>query len=145
MVERMSERVILPDLSIFAGARTIEQRLGRLLQAGGVFLDQARPLYRMWLREPMLTGPWNEKGVEFGRRWDELIRAALGPIAGDEQAVGLVGAVLQPEFFDAIRRDSGSTDEAANLIATVVGPWFAGRAKEASRAAASRGREPRAD
>jgi AcrR family transcriptional regulator len=134
IVERMASQVTLPELSVFDGARTLEERLRRLLQVGGVFMDQGRRLYRMWLREPMLTVPWIEKGAEFGLRWDQLMRTALGELADDEEVLAMVRAVLHPVFFDAVRSGRRSTDEAASLIADLLVPWTARRTKVRLRA-----------
>lgn len=131
MVERLTSDVPLPDLSIFDGARSMEDRLEGVIRAGGIFLDQARRLYLMWLREPMLTGPWAETGAEYGARWDELMRTALGPLADDEEAMAVLRAVLHPAFFDSIRLGRRSTDEASALITAIVVPWFAARAGSA--------------
>ena len=139
MVERMASEVTLPEPSMFAGARTLEERLRRLLLAGGLFIEQARQLYRMWVREPMLTAPWTEKGAEFGRRWDELMRAALGSLAEDEASMTVLRSVLHPEFFAAMRAGRRSTDEAASLIAELVVPWAVRRAKDRSRTASRTG------
>lgn len=125
MVERLTSEVTLPDLSIFEGASSMEERLSRLIRAGGVFVEQARRLYRMWLREPLLADPWLEKGAEYGARWDELMRVALGPLADDREAMAVLRAVLHPQFFDSLRAGTGSTDEASALASSVVGPWFA--------------------
>jgi AcrR family transcriptional regulator len=130
MVERMTSEIPLPDTPIFDGAATLEERLGRLIYAGGVFMEQARRLYRMWQREPMLTPPWSEKGAEYGARWDELMRMALGRLADDEEAMTVLRAVIHPEFFDSIRAGMRSRDEAAALITAVSIPWFVGRARE---------------
>src|SRR3990170_4335399 len=54
VVERMTWEIALPDLTILDGARSIEERLARVIRAGGVFMDEARQLNLMWLREPML-------------------------------------------------------------------------------------------
>jgi AcrR family transcriptional regulator len=132
MVERMTSEIALPDTSIFDGAATLEERLGRVIHAGGVFMDQARRLYRMWLREPMLTPRWTEKGAEYGARWDELMRTALGPLAGDEEAMTVLRAVIHPEFFDSIRAGTRSMDRAAALVTAVAAPWFVDRAREAT-------------
>src|SRR3990172_2840722 len=55
MVERLTGEAPLPELAVLDGARTLEERLGRLVAVTGTFLDQAARLYRMWLREPMVT------------------------------------------------------------------------------------------
>ena len=131
IVERLTSGVTLPDLSIFDGAKTIEDRLERIVQAGGVFLEEARPLYRMWLREPMLTGPWNEKGAEYGARWDELMRSAIAPI-DDDEAFSILRAVLHPGFFDTIKAGRRSAEDSSSLITALIVPWFVRRAKERS-------------
>ncbi len=129
MVERLTRDVALPERSIFDGADSMEQRLERLIRAGGAFIDQAGRLYRMWLREPMLTRPWTDKGAEYGTGWNELMRTALGPLAGDEEAMAVLRAVIHPEFFDSIRAGKRSTDEASALVAAVVIPWLQARAR----------------
>jgi AcrR family transcriptional regulator len=130
MVERMASEVALPDLSIFDGARSIDERLARLIGAGGIFTDQARRLYRMWLREPMLTSPWIEQGAEYGARWEELMRVALGSLADDEDSMAVLRAVIHPEFFDSLRAGGRSTEDVSALVTAVVVPWFAARAGE---------------
>jgi AcrR family transcriptional regulator len=131
MVDRLTSEIALPDVSIFDGVRTMEERVARVVLAGGVFMDQARQLYRMWLREPMLTPPWTEKGAEYGARWDALMGTALGSLAKDEEALAMLRAVINPDFFDSLRSGGRSTAEVAALIASVVAPWLAER--EATR------------
>lgn len=138
VVERMTSEIALPDLTIFDRARSIEERLARVIRAGGVFMDEARQLNLMWLREPMLTAPWTEKGAEYGARWNDLMRTALGPLADDAEAMAMLRAVIQPEFFDGVRAGTRSTDDAAALVTAVVVPWFAARLRDSARA------EPRA-
>jgi AcrR family transcriptional regulator len=130
MVEHLTSEVPLPELSIFDGARSLEERLWRVIQAGGLFMEKGRRLYAMWLREPMVTGVWAEKGAEYGARWDELMRTTLGPLAGDEDAMAILRAIIQPAFFDSVRAGRRSTDEASALVTTVVVPWFAARARD---------------
>jgi AcrR family transcriptional regulator len=133
MVERMASEIPLPNLSIFEEPSSMEERLARVIRAAGTFMDQASRLYRMWLREPMLTGPWVDKGAEYGARWDELMRTALGPLADDAEARAVLRAVIHPEFLNSVRAGERSTDEASTLAAAVVIPWFAARAREARR------------
>lgn len=127
MVERLTAAAPLPELAMFDGADSLEERIRRLARATGSFLDGARRIYRMWLREPMLTGAWAETGARYGARWDELMRAALGPLAGDPDALALLRAVLQPVFYDALRTDGKPTDGVSDLVAEIVTPWLVGR------------------
>jgi len=133
IIDHLTASITLPDRSIFDGARTIEERLGRLIRAGAVFIDEARRMYTMWLREPMLTGSWAAKGAEFGALWDDLFRAALGPLADDGEAMAILRAVIQPSFLDALRSGSRSAEQAAALATAAVSPWFATRERGQAR------------
>jgi AcrR family transcriptional regulator len=132
MVERLTAESPLPDTSIFDRAETLEERVGRLLLVTGTFFDQAGRLYRMWLREPMLTSPWTEAGARYGARWAELQRMALGPLADDEDVQAVFRAIMAPPFFDALRGGPRSTEEASALITAAIVPWLRSRADEAS-------------
>ena len=133
MVERLTAEGPLPDASLFDGAETLEDRVGRFLDAAGTFFDQAGRLYRMWLREPMLTSPWTEAGARYGARWAELQRLALGPLADDEEVQAVFGAVMEPPFFDAIRGGSRSTEQASALMTAAITPWLSKRADATMR------------
>jgi len=134
IVERALAEMPAPDLSIYDGRETIAARIGRLSRETGIFLDRAAPWYRMWLREPMVTGPWAEAGAAAGARWDALFRAALGPLADDMDAMAVLRAVMQPTFFDALRSDSRSTDQVADLVAATITPWLESTAAVRGRA-----------
>lgn len=130
LVERLTQEAPLPDPSIFDGSRSIDERLARLVRATGTFLDQAARLYRMWLREPMVSGAWAEAGAAYGARWNELMRQALGPLADDDDAMAVLRAVLELSFFERIRAGTRTTDEVCALITDAIVPWYAARATE---------------
>jgi len=132
MVDRLTAEAPLPELSLFDGTRTIRERLERLIRASGTFIDQAQRIYRMWLREPMLSGPWAEKGAEYGARWNELMRAALGPLANDDDAMAILRGVLEPALFEQVRGRTRSTEQAATLITDAIVPWYRQREAEAA-------------
>lgn len=129
MIERLTGEAPMPDPSIFDGARSIEERFERLVIATGTFLDQAARLYRMWLREPMVTSPWAEAGADYGARWAELQAQALGSLANDQDVQAVLRAVLDIPFFDAIRRGERTTEQACALITQALTPWLSSRAK----------------
>lgn len=81
----------------------------------------------MWLREPMVTGPWAEAGATDGARWDQLMRTALGPLADDSDAMAVLRAVSEPTFWDNLRGGTRTTEQACVLITAVIVPWFAAR------------------
>ena len=127
MVEHLQAEGPLPEDSNDDGADSIVERLRRLVRVTGTFLDRAARLYKMWLREPMLTGPWAEAGAAYGARWDQLMRTALGPLADDDELVAVLRAVLHPSFFEGIRAGTRSTDEVSDIITAVITPWLRAR------------------
>ena len=132
VVDRLVAEAALPELSVFNGVDGLEARLRRLFDVAGTFFDQAARLYRMWLREPMVSGPWLAAGMRYGQRWDELMRLALGVLADDTTALAVLRAVLHPRFYEDLTATAPSTAEAARLAADVVSPWFL--ARQAARA-----------
>src|SRR5438067_706091 len=56
IVERALAEMAAPDLTLFDGARSFDERIGRLSRATGEFIDRAGRWHRMWQREPMVTG-----------------------------------------------------------------------------------------
>lgn len=138
MVERAMAEMPAPELAIFDGLDTLGRRIQRLSRETGVFLERAAPWYRMWLREPMLSGSWVAAGAEAGARWEALFRAALGPLAEDADSMAILRAMMEPTFFDAVRAGHRSTEETADLIAAAITPWLeatAGRSGLAPSAA----------
>lgn len=128
MVERLTREAPLPESTLLDGAASMDERIDRLAQATGRFLDGATRIYRMWLREPMLEGPWAEAGAAYGARWDHLMRTALGELVDDADALAILQAMLQPHFYDALRVTGRSTDEISSLVASLVTPWLLARA-----------------
>jgi AcrR family transcriptional regulator len=129
MVERLEAEASLPDRSIFDGADTLEERVGRLTAAAGQFFVDAARTYAMWLREPMLSAPWSRAGAAWGARWDELMRLALGPLADDADAMAVVRAVLHPTFFRSVAAGSRNPKDTARLVAAAISPGLAARAR----------------
>lgn len=130
MVEVLTAEAPLPELSILDDARSIEERIGRLIRVTGTFLDQSARIYRMWLRERMLTRVWSETGAAYGERWERLMRSALGPLADDPDAMAIIRAILEPTFFENVRAGTRTTEEVSALITAAISPWFTTRLAE---------------
>jgi AcrR family transcriptional regulator len=130
MVERLMVEAPLPELSILDGARSIEERLGQLIRVTGTFFDQSARIYRMWLRERLLTRVWADAGAAYGARWEQLISSALGPLADDADATAILTAVLDPSYFENVRAGTRTTVEVSDLITAAISPWFAARVAE---------------
>ena len=138
MVERLEAEGPLPELDVLDGADSIEERVARLLHVAGTFFERSARLHRMWLREPLVTGPWLAAGERYGTRWNDLMRRALGPLADDATAAAVLRSVIDPRYFEGLRAGGRSTAEVADLVAEVVTHWFVNRVRP------PRARRPRA-
>lgn len=133
VIERLTDEATLPELSVVDGAASLEERIRQLMTEVGTFLDRAKRVYAMWLREPMLEGAWAEVGAHYGARWEALMKRALGPLADDAEALTVLRAISHPTFFEAMRGGRRSTAQAAGLACELVMPWLKLRLKRSGR------------
>ena len=127
IVERAFAEMRMPDVEIFEGIGSLTERIRILSRETGAFNDRGIPWYSMWQRDPMVTGAWASAGAQYGRRWEALVRAALGPLADDRDAAALLNAAMDWRFFEVLRQDGRTTEQAADLAAAGISPWLEAR------------------
>lgn len=130
IVDRALDEMAAPDADIYDGLETLAERIATLARETGSFIDRSGTWYRMWIREPMVDGPWADAGADYGARWERLFRGALGPLADDADAMAILRATMDPTFFDAVKAGTRTTDEAAGVIAAAITPWLERKAGE---------------
>jgi AcrR family transcriptional regulator len=110
---------------IFAGAHTLEERLGRLVSELFDFYERGAPY---------IETDFQERQLPVVREWEAymratiagLVREALLPAGPDESTVGAVSALLDfPTFKSFINRDIPK-EQAAKTINEVLLCWIAG-------------------
>jgi hypothetical protein len=110
---------------IFAGAHTLEERLGRLVSELFDFYERGAPY---------IETDFQERQLPVVREWEAymratiagLVREALLPAGPDESTVGAVSALLDfPTFKSFMDRDIPK-EQAAKTMNEVLLCWVAG-------------------
>jgi AcrR family transcriptional regulator len=119
-----------PGQEIFDGSEGIANRIRLLATELASFYERSEPWWRAYQREPALIEAWSSGVDRYYRDIDDLMRAALGPLAADERALAVVAAVIGPPTFFALRARGLSSDEAVDLGAELAVPWLEARMAE---------------
>ncbi|MDP9357921.1 MAG: TetR/AcrR family transcriptional regulator [Chloroflexota bacterium] len=108
---------------IFGDARTIDDRLGRLVAEMFNFYERAEPSLAVGPKERRLptVQAW-EAGMRASR--ERLARDALGPLASDERAVRALSALLDFPVFTSFRRHGAAREEAEAIVREMLLCWI---------------------
>lgn len=110
---------------IFGEARTLEERLGRLISEMLDFYERGEPYMEVGARERQLPAV---QGWEAGMRAtrEGLVREALRPVQPDERTVRAVGALLDFPVFKSFRRHGVPREEAEEIMNEMLLCWLRG-------------------
>jgi AcrR family transcriptional regulator len=118
-------RVPAPDL--FDGVEPLEQRIRLLVVEISAFFERSKLWYQVSQREPPGTKVWADAEARYYAEQDALIRAALGPVAADGDAVAVVSALLGTYVLGAIEASGRSAEYAVELMSDLITAWLATR------------------
>lgn len=130
-----------PTPEILDGAADLAERLRRLSFELAAFYERGQPWWRAYEREPELIQAWSGGLDRYYADIEQLMRAALGPLASDERSLAVVAAVIGPPTFFALRARGLSSDEAADLCVALALPWLEARLDQVGAGPKSRGKE----
>lgn len=117
-----------PGLEIFDGIEGLSARIGRLATDLASFYERSDPWWRAYEREPELIEAWSSGVDRYYQDIDDLMRAALGPLSADDEALAVVAAVIGPPTFFALRARGLSSQQAVELGLELAVPWLERRA-----------------
>jgi AcrR family transcriptional regulator len=121
-----------PGPSILDGIDDLPGRVRRLAFELAEFYDRAQPWWRAYEREPELIQAWSGGVDRYYADIEELMRAAIGPLASDDVALAVVAAVIGPPTFFSLRARGLSSEAAAEVSVEVATPWLQARLTEVS-------------
>lgn len=113
-----------PSPAMFDGLTAVSDRFARLSRDLFAFYERSESWYRVYAMEPAGVPAWAEAEATFYAAFDGLIRAALGPLAGDEPTVAMVSTMLGGGAYSTLRARGLSTSEIARLVIDVLSPWL---------------------
>jgi AcrR family transcriptional regulator len=117
----------MPTPDIFDGVEQLADRIALLVRELAAFFDRSGPWYRVAQRDPADAGFWADTEARFYTDLDALVRAALGSLATDADAVAVVSAVLGTWVIGTIQATGRSAETAGDLVSDVLMSWLATR------------------
>jgi AcrR family transcriptional regulator len=125
--DEVLEELRPPGPEVFEGIEGIADRIRGLAAELADFYERSEPWWRAYQREPALIEAWSSGVDRYYRDVDDLMRASLGPLADDQQALAVVAAVIGPPTFFALRARGLSSEQAVDLGAELAVPWLEAR------------------
>ena len=117
----------MPTPDMFDGVDQLSDRIPLLVREMGAFFDRSGQWYRVSQRDPADAGFWADTEARFYAEVDSLVRAALGPLATDGDAVTVVSAVLGTWVIGTIQGTGRSAETAVDLVSELLATWLATR------------------
>lgn len=127
--EAVLDELGLPDDGIYRGTRSVGVRLERLAAELAYLSDRGEVWWAVMQREPELARVWSTLETSYAALLDRHVRAALGPLAGDDEAVAVVSATIGPPLFYALKQSGHSSDDAVRIGLELLLPWVERRAR----------------
>jgi AcrR family transcriptional regulator len=112
----------MPDASIFAGARSLTERMDRLLREIVDFFERGNEWWQIREADRAAGDQWSAPEARYYEEIATLIGEAIAPI-DDPAIIGIVGSVLVQAYFPA-RSAGRSADEARELVRSLLVPWL---------------------
>ena len=116
----------MPTPELFDGVPDLAERIHRLVHEMGWLFTRSNSWWRVRQQEPNVPF-WADAEARYYADLDTLVRAALGPLAADADAVAVVDAILGTWVLGAIETTGMSSEAAADLLADLLTTWLATR------------------
>jgi AcrR family transcriptional regulator len=124
--EVLSElRMPTPDL--FAGIDGLRDRVELLVRELSAFFDRAGPWWRASQREGPGVSFWADAEARYYAQLDALVRAALGSLAADDDAVAVLITVFGRWVLGALQETGRTGEEAISLVSDLLATWLESR------------------
>jgi AcrR family transcriptional regulator len=125
--QRLLSDLHLPPPEVFDGVDTLDGRVRILTRELAAFFKRSDPWFSVWQREPGSIEAWAEVEQRYYREFEVLMRAAVGTLAADADNVLVAASLITPPVLGALEAAGRSSDEAADLLSTVLLAWLASR------------------
>jgi AcrR family transcriptional regulator len=131
--EAMLVELRIPPPAIFDGVDGLRARVERLAVELAAFYERSEPWWRAYEREPELITAWGGGVDQYYADIERLMKAALGELSDDDEALAVVASVIGPPTFFALRARSQSSEDAVRLTLELALPWLEARRDRLSR------------
>lgn len=114
----------MPTPDLFDGIDRLEQRIRLLVEELSAFFERSTPWWQVSQRELPGAQVWRDAEARFYVELDTLVRAALGPVAADAEAVTVVSALLGSYVMGSIEASGVAAERAVTLMSDVITAWL---------------------
>jgi AcrR family transcriptional regulator len=115
-------RMPAPDL--FDGVVGLRDRIELLVRELSAFFDRSEAWWRASQREGPGVSFWADAEARYYLQLDALVRAALGPLSSDEDAVAVVITVFGRWVIGSLQESGRTGKEAESLVADLLASWL---------------------
>jgi AcrR family transcriptional regulator len=114
----------MPSPELFEGVVGLRDRVDLLVRELSAFFDRAGPWWRAWQREGPGVSFWADAEARYDRQLDALVRAALGPLSSDEDAVAVVMTVFGRWVMGSLQEAGRTSEQAVSLVSDLLATWL---------------------
>jgi len=130
----------LPDIDIFDGLDTPSERVTRLGHELVAFYGRGEEWWFVLTADASMSPAFEQTTRMYEDRFDQLVKAAVGPMDDDPLVVAMVGSVVGPPVHYALVARGFSPDEVVEASLAMLLPWLDSRASGRRRPNAGRTR-----
>ena len=114
----------MPTPDLFDGVVGLRDRVDLLVRELSAFFDRAGPWWRAWQREGPGLPFWADAEARYYQQLDALVRAALGPLSSDEDAVAVVMTVFGRWVIGSLQEVGRTSEQAERLVSDLLACWL---------------------
>ncbi len=114
----------MPSPALFDGVVGLRSRVELLVRELSAFFARSEPWWRASEREGRGVTFWAEAEARYYQELDALVRAALGPLGADEDAVAVVMTVFGRWVIGSLQEMGRTSEQAGSLVADLLASWL---------------------
>ena len=128
----------MPTPDLFSGIDGLRDRVELLVRELSAFFERAGPWWRASQREGPGVSFWADAEARYYQQLDALVRAALGPLSADEDAVAVVITVFGRWVIGSLQEAGRTSEQAVSLVSDLLATWLELRTEQVPYAAPRR-------
>ena len=121
------EELRMPTPDLFDGILGLRDRVDLLVRELSAFFERSDPWYRASQREGPGVSFWADAEARFYLELDALVRAALGPLSSDEDAVAVMITVFGRWVIGSLQETGRTSEQAVSLVSDLLATWLESR------------------
>ncbi len=114
----------MPTRDMFDGVEAMPDRIRLLIGEISAFFERSTPWWKVSEREPAGVHAWADAEARYNAELDTLVRAALGPLAEDSDAVAMIMVILNAWVIGSLQATGRSADQAEDLVSDLLVAWL---------------------